>query len=141
MCVFPSVCFVLQRGMLFRSDSVDYRAQGPKMDSGVEAGSDMTPTPAFPISPPTPYGKSLRYCPSVFSQGFVCVCVHMVALVIVAELLNFKPHLFFYASIVKNMAEFTHLRQTPSPSMQSYGAYRTEHGRSLWQCVLYFWRM
>ncbi|XP_014046494.2 tensin-3 [Salmo salar] len=72
-----------QHGMLFRSDSVDYRAQGPKMDSGVEAGSDMTPTPAFPISPPTPY--------------------------------------------VKNMAEFTHLRQTPSPSMQSYGAYRTEH--------------
>ncbi|XP_041752219.1 tensin-3-like isoform X2 [Coregonus clupeaformis] len=72
-----------QHGMLYRSDSVDYRAQGPEMDSGVEAGSDMTPTPAFPISPPTPY--------------------------------------------VKNMAEFTHLRQTPSPSMQSYGVYRTEH--------------
>uniref|UniRef100_A0A8C7MNG9 Tensin 3 n=1 Tax=Oncorhynchus kisutch TaxID=8019 RepID=A0A8C7MNG9_ONCKI len=62
VCVFPSVCFVLQHGMLFRSDSVDYRAQGPKMDSGVEAASDMTPTPAFPISPPTPYGKSIRYC-------------------------------------------------------------------------------
>uniref|UniRef100_A0A8C8JUV1 Tensin 3 n=1 Tax=Oncorhynchus tshawytscha TaxID=74940 RepID=A0A8C8JUV1_ONCTS len=57
-------------GMLFRSDSVDYRAQGPKMDSGVEAGSDMTPTPAFPISPPTPYGKSIRYCLVDFSRGF-----------------------------------------------------------------------
>ncbi|XP_071400782.1 tensin-3 [Centroberyx affinis] len=72
-----------QHGILYRSDSVDYRAQGPDVDSGVEAGSDMTPpTPAFPISPPTPY--------------------------------------------VKNMSEFTHLRQTPSPSMQSYGGYRTE---------------
>ncbi|KAF7668473.1 hypothetical protein LDENG_00008090 [Lucifuga dentata] len=73
-----------QHGMLYRSDSADYRAQGPDMDSGVEAGNDMTPpTPAFPISPPTPY--------------------------------------------VKNMSEFTHLRQTPSPSMQSYGGYRTDH--------------
>lgn len=46
--------------MLYRSDSVDYRAQVPDMDGGVGAGSDMTPpTPAFPISPPTPYGK---YC-------------------------------------------------------------------------------
>ncbi|CAB1326340.1 unnamed protein product, partial [Coregonus sp. 'balchen'] len=72
-----------QHGMLYRSDSVDYRAQGPEMDSGVEAVSDMTPpTPAFPISPPTPY--------------------------------------------VKNMPEFTHLRQSPSPSMQSYGTYRME---------------
>uniref|UniRef100_A0A673Z8L9 Tensin 3 n=1 Tax=Salmo trutta TaxID=8032 RepID=A0A673Z8L9_SALTR len=76
VCVFPSVCFVLQHGMLFRSDSVDYRAQGPKMDSGVEAGSDMTPTPAFPISPPTPYGKSLRYCLVSFPRG-LCVCSHM----------------------------------------------------------------
>uniref|UniRef100_A0A4W5MI02 Tensin 3 n=1 Tax=Hucho hucho TaxID=62062 RepID=A0A4W5MI02_9TELE len=56
------------------SGSVDYRGQGPEMDSGVEAGSDITPTPAFPISPPTPYGKSLRYC-LVFFQGFVCVCL------------------------------------------------------------------
>ncbi|KAM4605705.1 tensin-3 [Polymixia lowei] len=73
-----------QHGMLYRSDSVDYRAQGPDMDSGVEVGSDVTPpTPAFPISPPTPY--------------------------------------------VKNVLEFTHLRHTPSPSMQSYGGYRTEH--------------
>uniref|UniRef100_A0A8C7S9S2 Tensin 3 n=1 Tax=Oncorhynchus mykiss TaxID=8022 RepID=A0A8C7S9S2_ONCMY len=62
-------------GMLFRSDSVDYRAQGPKMDSGVEAGSDMTPTPAFPISPPTPYGKSIRYCLVSFSRG-LCVLAH-----------------------------------------------------------------
>ncbi|XP_034744794.1 tensin-3-like [Etheostoma cragini] len=70
--------------LLYRTDSVEYRAQGPDMDSGVEAGSDMTPlTPAFPISPPTPY--------------------------------------------VKSMSELTHLRQIPSPSMQSYGGYRTDH--------------
>uniref|UniRef100_A0A8C4ZFV8 Tensin 3 n=1 Tax=Gadus morhua TaxID=8049 RepID=A0A8C4ZFV8_GADMO len=44
--------------MLYRSDSVDYRAQGPDMDSGIEAGSDIAPpTPSFPISPPTPYGE------------------------------------------------------------------------------------
>ncbi|XP_035527183.1 tensin-3-like [Morone saxatilis] len=49
-----------QHPMLYRSDSADYRAQGPDMDSGVEAGSDMTPpTPAFPISPPTPYVKNM----------------------------------------------------------------------------------
>ncbi|XP_060900762.1 tensin-3-like [Labrus mixtus] len=73
-----------QHHMLYRSDSADYRAQGPDMDTGIEAGSDMTPpTPAFPISPPTPY--------------------------------------------VKNISEFTLLRQTPSPSMQSYGGYRTDH--------------
>uniref|UniRef100_A0A8C7VZ62 Tensin 3 n=1 Tax=Oncorhynchus mykiss TaxID=8022 RepID=A0A8C7VZ62_ONCMY len=66
--VSPRVTENSTHGMLFRSDSVDYRAQGPKMDSGVEAGSDMTPTPAFPISPPTPYGKSIRYCLVSFSR-------------------------------------------------------------------------
>ncbi|KAM9720239.1 tensin-3-like isoform 1-T1 [Menidia menidia] len=75
---------VSQHSILYRSDSADYRTQGPDMDSGVEAGSDMTPpTPAFPISPPTPY--------------------------------------------VKNMSEFTELRQIPPPSMQSYGGYKTNH--------------
>ncbi|XP_056276894.1 tensin-3-like [Pseudoliparis swirei] len=50
-CAPPS-----QHPLLYRTDSADYRAQGPEMDSGVEAGSDMTPpTPGFPISPPTPY--------------------------------------------------------------------------------------
>ncbi|KAG7275159.1 hypothetical protein CRUP_015813, partial [Coryphaenoides rupestris] len=49
-----------QHAMLYRSDSVDYRAQGPDMDSGIEAGSDITPpTPSFPISPPTPYVKNV----------------------------------------------------------------------------------
>ncbi|XP_033993684.1 LOW QUALITY PROTEIN: tensin-3-like [Trematomus bernacchii] len=48
-----------QHPLLYRNDSTD-RGQGPDMDSGVEAGSDMTPpTPAFPISPPTPYVKSM----------------------------------------------------------------------------------
>ncbi|XP_054616859.1 tensin-3-like isoform X2 [Dunckerocampus dactyliophorus] len=75
-----------QHTMLCRNDSADYRGQGPDTDSGVDAGCDITPpTPAFPISPPTPY--------------------------------------------VKNLSEFTHsLRQTPSPSVQSYGGYRTDHG-------------
>nr|XP_020451376.1 tensin-3 [Monopterus albus] len=73
-----------QHPMLYRSDSADYRAQDPDMDSRVEARSEMTPpTPAFPISPPTPY--------------------------------------------VKNMPELVHIRQTPAPSMQSYGGYRTDH--------------
>lgn len=48
--------------MLYRSDSADYRAQVLDMESAVGAGSDMTPpTPAFPISPPTPYGKHAEY--------------------------------------------------------------------------------
>ncbi|XP_061696232.1 tensin-3-like isoform X2 [Syngnathoides biaculeatus] len=50
-----------QHPMLCRSDSADYRAQGPDTDSG-----DMTPpTPAFPISPPTPYVKNM----SEFTQS------------------------------------------------------------------------
>ncbi|XP_071346373.1 tensin-3-like isoform X2 [Trachinotus anak] len=66
-----------QHPMLYRNDSADYRAQGPVMDSGVEAGSDMTPpTPAFPISPPTPYVKDmseltqLRQTPSPSMQSY-----------------------------------------------------------------------
>ncbi|XP_042284641.1 tensin-3-like [Thunnus maccoyii] len=81
---YPSCVPQAQHPLLYRTDSADYRAQGPDIDCGVEAGSDMTPpTPAFPISPPTPY--------------------------------------------VKNISELNHLRQTPSPSMQSYGGYRTDH--------------
>ncbi|XP_077470916.1 tensin-3 [Stigmatopora argus] len=53
--------------MLCRSDSTDYKVQGPETDSGVEAGCEMTPpTPAFPISPPTPYVKNMLE----FSQSF-----------------------------------------------------------------------
>ncbi|XP_030629154.1 tensin-3 isoform X2 [Chanos chanos] len=45
---------------LYRTDSVEYRAPSSELDSGVETGSEMVPpTPAFPISPPTPYVKSL----------------------------------------------------------------------------------
>ncbi|XP_026229667.1 tensin-3 isoform X3 [Anabas testudineus] len=73
-----------QHPMLYRTDSADYRAQGPDMDGRVEARSDVTPpTPAFPVSPPTPY--------------------------------------------VKNMSEVTHLMQIPSPHIQSYEDYRTNH--------------
>lgn len=52
--------------------SADYRAQDPDMDSGVEAGSDMTPpTPAFPISPPTPYGKNFIFLGSLFVKMYL----------------------------------------------------------------------
>uniref|UniRef100_A0AAQ5XNR3 Tensin 3 n=1 Tax=Amphiprion ocellaris TaxID=80972 RepID=A0AAQ5XNR3_AMPOC len=63
--------------ILYRSESADYRAQGPDMDSGVEAGSDMTPpTPAFPISPPTPYGMfPLSPYPGFFFLTFVTIFV------------------------------------------------------------------
>ncbi|XP_039458018.1 tensin-3 isoform X2 [Oreochromis aureus] len=68
-----------QHSIFYRSDSADYRSNGPDVDS-----SDIPPpTPAFPISPPTPY--------------------------------------------VKNFSEVTHHRNTPSPSMQSFGGYRTDH--------------
>ncbi|XP_027032839.2 tensin-3 isoform X1 [Tachysurus fulvidraco] len=44
-----------QRAPLSRADSVEYRGPG----AGLDTGSDMVPpTPAFPISPPTPYVKS-----------------------------------------------------------------------------------
>lgn len=71
-----SPCVPQSQGMLYRSDSSDYRSQGPDIDSGVEAGSDMTPpTPAFPISPPTPYVKNisdfnLRQTPSLNMQSY-----------------------------------------------------------------------
>lgn len=31
--------------------------------------------------------------------------------------------------LVKNMTEVTHLMQIPSPNMQSYEDYRTNHGK------------
>ncbi|XP_056912491.1 tensin-3-like isoform X4 [Takifugu flavidus] len=79
-----SPCLPQSQHHLFRGDSTEYRPLVPEVDSGVEAGSDMTPpTPAFPISPPTPY--------------------------------------------VKNLSELSQFRQTPSPSQQSCGGYRTGH--------------
>uniref|UniRef100_A0A8B9HUZ0 Tensin 3 n=1 Tax=Astyanax mexicanus TaxID=7994 RepID=A0A8B9HUZ0_ASTMX len=50
--------FGANRPPLYRGDSVEYRDPGTGMDTGVDTGSDIIPqTPAFPISPPTPYGK------------------------------------------------------------------------------------
>uniref|UniRef100_A0A8C7YLH4 Tensin 3 n=1 Tax=Oryzias sinensis TaxID=183150 RepID=A0A8C7YLH4_9TELE len=47
-----------QHSVLYRSDTVEYRDHCPDIDNVVEVAQDMTPpTPAFPISPPTPYGK------------------------------------------------------------------------------------
>lgn len=129
------VCCLLQHHMLYRSDSVDYRAQVPDMDSVVGAGSEMTPpTPAFPISPPTPYGKYCifscfivnRFLSSehfhVFVTSFVCLDMFRFNSIWLDRLVSFVV-------LVKNMSELTQLRQTPSPSLQSYGDYRTDHGR------------
>ncbi|XP_071774539.2 tensin-3 [Centroberyx gerrardi] len=49
-----------QRGTPYKTDSVDYRGQSPLTDSC----DIVPPTPAFPVSPPTPYVKSF----SEFSQ-------------------------------------------------------------------------
>ncbi|KAJ8336834.1 hypothetical protein SKAU_G00380540 [Synaphobranchus kaupii] len=49
-----------QGGILFRNNSVGYRRQGEELDSRVAAGSDVVPsTPAFPVSPPTPYARDM----------------------------------------------------------------------------------
>uniref|UniRef100_H3BZQ3 Tensin 3 n=1 Tax=Tetraodon nigroviridis TaxID=99883 RepID=H3BZQ3_TETNG len=93
MCVWDLCVFfvlLLMRHPLYRSTSAEYRPRVPEMDSGVEVGSDTTPpTPAFPISPPTPYGRFVS---------------------------------------LKNISELSQFRQTPSPSLQSCGGYRTDHG-------------
>ncbi|XP_053089415.1 tensin-3 isoform X2 [Pangasianodon hypophthalmus] len=45
-----------QRAPLYRADSVEYRSPS----AGLDTGSDtVPPTPAFPISPPTPYVKTM----------------------------------------------------------------------------------
>lgn len=38
------------------------------------------------------------------------------------------PILVSFLFLVKTMSEVTHLRQIPSPSMQSFDDYRTNHG-------------
>ncbi|XP_051553185.1 tensin-3-like, partial [Myxocyprinus asiaticus] len=49
-----------QHAALYRTDSVEYRSHSAETDGGVDAVSDMMPsTPAFPISPPTPYVKTM----------------------------------------------------------------------------------
>lgn len=48
--------------MLYRSDSADYRTHGPDVDNRADAETEIPPpTPAFPISPPTPYGKNKHF--------------------------------------------------------------------------------
>ncbi|KAL2097274.1 hypothetical protein ACEWY4_006481 [Coilia grayii] len=85
---YPSSCSPhTQHGGIYRAESLDYRSQSVELDSGV-----VPPTPAFPISPPTPY--------------------------------------------IKNMSEFLHLRQSPSPSMQMYGAYRTDHDSRVYADII-----
>lgn len=62
--VIKSVPVILQRGVLYRSDSLGYRGHPEDLDCRVEAGSDQVPpTPAFPVSPATPYGRSARPAP------------------------------------------------------------------------------
>ncbi|XP_076828075.1 tensin-3 isoform X2 [Brachyhypopomus gauderio] len=49
---------IVQRAPLCRSDSVEYRGTSG-LDSDADSGTDPIPTPAFPISPPTPYVKTM----------------------------------------------------------------------------------
>lgn len=42
-----------------------------------------------------------------------------------------NPTVFILLFLVKNISELSQFRQTPSPSQQSCGGYRTDHGR--WQ--------
>lgn len=67
--------FLQQHSVLYRSDTVEYRDHCPDMDNVVEVAQDMTPpTPGFPISPPTPYGKFSVVMPvSVFFSKFKSV--------------------------------------------------------------------
>ncbi|XP_058250690.1 tensin-3-like isoform X2 [Hemibagrus wyckioides] len=45
-----------QRAPLYRADSVEYRGPSASLDTGSDT---VPPTPAFPISPPTPYVKTM----------------------------------------------------------------------------------
>ncbi|XP_014889889.1 tensin-3 isoform X2 [Poecilia latipinna] len=74
---YPPCVSQFQHPTLYRSDSTGYRTQGLDNTGGIETGLDMTPpTPAFPISPPTPYVKTmsefseLRQIPSPNMQSF-----------------------------------------------------------------------
>uniref|UniRef100_A0A087X466 Tensin 3 n=1 Tax=Poecilia formosa TaxID=48698 RepID=A0A087X466_POEFO len=74
---YPPCISQFQHPTLYRSDSTSYRTQGLDNTGGIETGLDMTPpTPAFPISPPTPYVKTmsefseLRQIPSPNMQSF-----------------------------------------------------------------------
>lgn len=121
VCVCPS-----QRYMLYRSDSADHRAEVLDMESAIGAGSDMAPpTPAFPISPPTPYGNraEYKYAPAE-AQAAPLTSMRTVLWPSQTE----SPTVWCVA--VKNMSELNLHRQTPSPSLQSYGGYRTDHGES-----------
>ncbi|XP_027876239.1 tensin-3 isoform X4 [Xiphophorus couchianus] len=74
---YPPCVSQFQHPTLYRSDSTSYRTQGLDNTGGIETGLGMAPpTPAFPISPPTPYVKTmsefteLRQIPSPNMQSF-----------------------------------------------------------------------
>lgn len=74
---YPPCVSQFQHSTSCRSDSTNYRDQGPDNTNGIETGTDVTPpTPAFPISPPTPYVKTmsefidLRQTPSPNMQSY-----------------------------------------------------------------------
>uniref|UniRef100_A0A672FWP7 Tensin 3 n=1 Tax=Salarias fasciatus TaxID=181472 RepID=A0A672FWP7_SALFA len=74
-----------------QSDSADYRAQCPDVDSGVEAGSDMTPpTPAFPISPPTPYGKQETH---LVAKLLIITCKNLLEVLVQLKMYQHSPPL------------------------------------------------
>lgn len=49
-----------QHAALYRTSSVEYRGPGAGLNSGMDMNNDVVPpTPSFPISPPTPYVKTM----------------------------------------------------------------------------------
>ncbi|XP_062850465.1 tensin-3-like [Trichomycterus rosablanca] len=49
-----------QRAPLYRADSMEYSSPTVRFNTGLDPGNDeVPPTPAFPISPPTPYVKNM----------------------------------------------------------------------------------
>ncbi|XP_015242379.1 PREDICTED: tensin-3 [Cyprinodon variegatus] len=71
---YPPCVSHFQHSKLCRSDGTSYKSRGPDITNEIESGPDMTPpTPAFPISPPTPYVSDfpeLRNTPSPNMQSF-----------------------------------------------------------------------
>lgn len=90
---------------------------------GVTCLHPLPPSPSLPQHLMVSTVRFLCHCKYVsFIWAFDLACICLLGLIKCPILISF---LFS----VKNMSELTHLRQTPSPSMQSYGGYGTDHGR------------
>lgn len=78
------ICYCLFQHGLYHTDAVDIGDLPPEADSPQWVGlNQVPPTPAFPVTPPTPYGKT----DNVFDVCYVCKpftillsCVTIIAL-------------------------------------------------------------